>query len=60
MSIWIKLNKEYPISKLQSNNELKIINVDNKLNSFRFGFASMNEQELESAVNILVQLLNKD
>lgn len=59
MAIWICLKKEYSVNKLRPTNELKIIRIDNELNAFRFGFASMNEDELILAVNALENLLKK-
>lgn len=59
ISIWICLKKEYSVNKLQPTNELKIIRIDNELNAFRFGFASMNEDELILSVNALENLLKK-
>lgn len=50
MAVWITLNKEFSIEQLQKNETFQIIRAYNELNSFRFGFASMNEQELEYAV----------
>lgn len=53
MAIWIKVFPEYPVSFLMRNSQLKIIRVDEEHNAFRFGFASMNEKELEEAVDVL-------
>lgn len=53
MAIWIKLLPEYSINKLQNIPQLKIVRVDTEQNAFRFGFASMDEKELEAAVSIL-------
>lgn len=58
MAIWVTLHKAYPVNKL-SGNELKITRNHTELNAFRFGFASMNEDELQSAVNILENQLKK-
>lgn len=57
MAVWIKLNKGFSIEQLQSNEALQIVRLDNELNAFRFGFASMNETELEMAVNAIEKLL---
>ena len=59
MAVWITFNKEFSVNKLQSNQALKIIRFDSELNSFRFGFASMNEQELQLAINTIEKLLLK-
>ena len=53
MAIWIKLLPEYSINKLQNIPQLKIVRIDTEQNAFRFGFASMDEKELEAAVSIL-------
>ncbi|SHK38055.1 aminotransferase-like domain-containing protein [Chryseobacterium polytrichastri] len=53
MAIWIKVSPEYPISNLMKVPQLKIIRIDEKLNAFRFGFASKDEKELEEIVDTL-------
>lgn len=53
MAIWVQLKKEYPIALLRQDTTLKIVRVDEEHNAFRFGFASMNEKELEKAVATL-------
>jgi len=53
MSIWIKLKYSYKIDRLAAHPLLDILQFDIEENAFRFGFASMNEQELV----ILVELL---
>ena len=57
MAVWITLNKGFSVEQLQSNEALQIVRLDNELNAFRFGFASMNETELELAVNAIEKLL---
>lgn len=59
MAVWITLNKGCSVEQLQSNKALQIVRLDNELNSFRFGFASMNETELTQAVNAIEKLLAK-
>ncbi|WP_175620480.1 MocR-like pyridoxine biosynthesis transcription factor PdxR [Chryseobacterium schmidteae] len=59
MAVWITLNKELSLEQLQRNDSFQIIRSYNELNSFRFGFASMNEQELECAVNEIEKKLIK-
>lgn len=59
MAVWITLNKELSLEQLQRNESFQIIRTYNELNSFRFGFASMNEQELECAVNEIEKELIK-
>lgn len=59
MAVWITLNKGVSVEQLQSNETLQIVRLDNELNSFRFGFASMDEQELVQAVNAIEKLLEK-
>lgn len=58
MAVWITLNKGFFVEQLQSNDALQIVRLDNELNSFRFGFASMNETELQLAVNAIEKLLS--
>ncbi|MDR2236916.1 MAG: PLP-dependent aminotransferase family protein [Chryseobacterium sp.] len=60
MAIWIILAPEFHVRKLAENTGLKIIRTDEKRNAFRFGFASMNEKELEAAVEFLKNLLIKE
>lgn len=57
MAVWITLNKGCSVEQLQSNEALQIVRLDNELNAFRFGFASMNETELQLAVNAIEKLL---
>lgn len=59
MAIWITFNKEFDVEQLQSNKVLNIVRMDTELNSFRFGFASMNEEELRLAVNEISDILIK-
>lgn len=53
MAIWIKVRSDLSVIQLSSNTNLKIIRIDKTQNAFRFGFASMNEKELEQAVDFL-------
>lgn len=53
MAIWIKLDSGYPVRKLTEVPGLNIIRTDEEQNAFRFGFASMDEKELEATVDIL-------
>lgn len=59
MAIWVKLLPQYSIHHLTEVPHLKIIRVDEEYNAFRFGFASMNEKELEAAVEILQRVFEK-
>lgn len=59
MAVWIMLQKDFSVDDLQQTGKLKIIRTDSELNAFRFGFASMDEQELEAAVNLLASRLGK-
>lgn len=59
MAIWITLHKEFSVSQLQSNDRLNIIRLNPELNAFRFGFASMNEQEIQDAVCAIENILIK-
>ena len=57
MAVWINLNKDFSVKQLQNTPLLKIIRTHEESNAFRLGFASMNEQEMVIAVNILKNLL---
>jgi GntR family transcriptional regulator / MocR family aminotransferase len=57
MAIWIKLLPPYPVSQLKEIPQLKIGRVYKEQNAFRFGFASMEEAELKTAVNALEKQL---
>ncbi|MBB1151387.1 PLP-dependent aminotransferase family protein [Myroides sp. NP-2] len=57
MAIWLTLKKPYVIEQLMTHPQLAIKRVDTELNAFRFGFASMNEQELEQAVLLLKTII---
>ncbi|RBL91976.1 MocR-like pyridoxine biosynthesis transcription factor PdxR [Chitinophaga flava] len=58
MAIWVKLNPEFSVTRLVSHPKLKIYRVDIEHNAFRFGFASMNEKELEQAVAFLYEMFS--
>jgi len=53
MAIWLKVRSDLPVEQLYSNVKLHIIRIDETQNAFRFGFASLNEKELEQAVDTL-------
>lgn len=59
MAIWIKITSDLSVIQLSLNPKLKIIRIDKTQNAFRFGFASMNEKELEHAVDFLKEELEK-
>ena len=59
MAIWLTLKQPYSITQLTDHPQLEIKRFDSELNAFRFGFASMNEKELEQAVLTLKDILNK-
>ena len=59
MAFWIELKAPYKIKDLVKDSQLKIKRWDEALNSFRFGFASMNEQELTIIVTYLAKLFKK-
>src|SRR5690606_28211919 len=59
MAIWVKLRPAFPICQLISNTKLHIIRIDKEQNAFRFGFASLNETELEETVAFLKVALQK-
>ena len=59
MAFWIELKAPYKIKDLVKDPQLKIKRWDEALNAFRFGFASMNEQELTITVTYLAKLFKK-
>lgn len=59
MAIWIKIRPDLSVMKLSSNAKLKIIRIEEAQNAFRFGFASMNEKELDETVDLLKTELQK-
>lgn len=59
MAFWITVKKEFSLKQLQNTPLLKIIRTDEESNAFRFGFASMNEQEMVIAINKLYNLFKK-
>lgn len=58
MAIWVTLNAPFLIEHVLDNPKITIKRSDKELNAFRFGFASMNETELEQAVLLLKKLIN--
>ncbi|MGG5508097.1 MULTISPECIES: PLP-dependent aminotransferase family protein [unclassified Myroides] len=58
MAIWLTLKAPYQIKQLVEHPQLAIKRIDVELNAFRFGFASMNERELEQAVLTLKEVLD--
>ncbi|PQA92054.1 GntR family transcriptional regulator [Chryseobacterium shigense] len=58
MAMWITLVPEYPVRHLINLPQLQILRVDEELNAFRFGFASMDEKELETTVDFLQKALS--
>lgn len=59
MAIWVVLKEPSRIEQLINHPELTIKRVDVELNAFRFGFASMNEGEMEQAVLVLRTVLDR-
>ncbi|PSK93997.1 PLP-dependent aminotransferase family protein [Taibaiella chishuiensis] len=57
MAIWIKLKPGYPVDRLLECPQLRLLGADRGQQAFRFGFAAMNEQELEQAVDLLHSIL---
>ncbi|MDA3614626.1 aminotransferase-like domain-containing protein [Polluticaenibacter yanchengensis] len=57
MAIWITLLPAFSVDKLKGLPELYIKGIYPAENAFRFGFASMNERELEKAVDFLEKKL---
>lgn len=58
MAIWIKLLPDFSVTKLNGTAHLKIRRIDMKQNAFRFGFASMDEKELELAVLSIYKVIS--
>lgn len=54
MAIWIKLKSDFPVTAMSKYN-LRISRMDTAQNAFRFGFASLDEKELELTVKALKQ-----
>ncbi len=59
MAMWIKLLPDYPVSILKSTPGLQVKRIDLEENAFRFGFASLDENELELSVSMLEKALLK-
>lgn len=62
MALWLKFRPQYDLSRIINKVNLKGLSIkgstycigkDAHFNAFRFGFASLNEQELEEAVSII-------
>ncbi|MFN0257587.1 MocR-like pyridoxine biosynthesis transcription factor PdxR [Pedobacter ureilyticus] len=58
MALWVKLLPSIPVRKIKSLPQLEIIRVDLNENAFRFGFASLSEEELSAAVQLLKGFCN--
>lgn len=59
MAIWLRLKPAFLVKDLLLNCSLEIVRVDETQNAFRFGFASLSENELGQAVNELVKAFKK-
>lgn len=59
MAVWIKLRPDFPVSELAAGSRFRIVRIDQEQNAFRFGFASLDEPELELAVELLEKRLNE-
>lgn len=57
MAIWLMLNKPGLVEYLVRHPQLSIKRSAIELNAFRFGFASMNEKELEQTVLLLKKVI---
>ncbi|MBV8325189.1 PLP-dependent aminotransferase family protein [Chryseobacterium sp.] len=60
MAIWIILNADFSVIRLAKSPLITITRWDAEQNAFRFGFASLNETELEQAVDLLKTELEKE
>ncbi|WP_431244451.1 PLP-dependent aminotransferase family protein [Flavobacterium sp. P21] len=67
MALWLEFKPEYDVSKIINKANMKGLilqgipyyqDTDSKINAFRFGFASVNEQKLVHAVQILKSAIN--
>ena len=59
MAIWLVLKKPHLVEYLINHPQLAIKRAVVELNAFRFGFASMNEKELEQAVLLLKKIIEE-
>lgn len=59
MAIWVVLKEPHLLNVVLNHPQLSIKQSDVTLNAFRFGFASMNEKELEQAVLLLKEIVEK-
>ena len=62
MAMWIRFNSTIDIQELAetlAKNKLKIGCIDKTENAFRFGFASMEEQELEETIDQIKQAIEQ-
>ncbi|WP_270087489.1 MocR-like pyridoxine biosynthesis transcription factor PdxR [Sphingobacterium sp. SYP-B4668] len=56
MAIWVKLRSDLSIqtlARLAATHRLQINDIDEQEHAFRFGFASLNDQDIKAAVHIL-------
>lgn len=60
MAIYIKLLPKYRVNGLKELHLPRIVKVYQEQNAFRFGFASMNEEELKTAVDTLENTLERN
>ncbi|MGJ1387145.1 PLP-dependent aminotransferase family protein [Sphingobacterium spiritivorum] len=62
MAMWIQLDKKIPVRQLHEillRNGIKIKVLNEELNAFRFGFASLNLTEIEEAIDIIEMAIHK-
>jgi len=68
MALWLRFSSHYPLANVLTNASAKNLHLNGtayfeghntNYNSLRFGFASLQEQQLEQAVSILAALLKK-
>ena len=57
MAIWVVLNPSHQLANISKHPQVAIKQSVVELNAFRFGFASMNEGELEQAVLLLKAII---
>lgn len=59
MAIWLSLKPPFDVRELVSGTAFHISGIDAERNAFRFGFASMQEREIEHAVSLIEKRLQK-
>jgi GntR family transcriptional regulator/MocR family aminotransferase len=67
MALWLRFNEQYPLAGILAKASSKNLHMagsayfeghNNNYNSLRFGFASLNEQQLQQTIHILEEVLS--